>query len=482
MARAGMFDTEIFYTLGIVDIPLLTIGNDESQMGEVAIFGSVGTPFPNLQKVTKTGGQGITILYIIIQADGQVHVDSSIDFATGKWVPFAINKLPQQYIINVTEGTDGTMAADWTYDEIQETLGAYQTDKSGTAVFGVAFEGCLYRMVAGDNKSVVFSDTTPEGISTLTLSQKDGKDVWTHEVVPLSVDNSFRVTLTSKVSGGYDIDKTLNEVVKAYNDNKYIYALFQNKNDFEFLSLDKFLVPGVEGYSLIAFSNEHRCIVFRSSGGSVLMYDKSRSSDMTVLRRGDAMPPVPVTAADNGKFLRVVDGQWAAEAVGGETWEKIAEIVIPEGADETTALTISKDSDGNPFSLVKARLCAKFPKYTGTTTIPNFSFAMLNGKTTGRVTPLAYTSVWPKVSASIITGTVYEIDVSGAQQIEHVTRSGNGGWTDDSSRDYAVYGALSDTDTTWFGDTLWAKPITSIGGTGMLIYPGCRFVLYGVRA
>ena len=194
------------------------------------------------------------------------------------------------------------------------------------------------------------------------------------------------------------------------------------------------------------------------------------------------MPSVPVTAADNGKFLRVVDGQWSADAAGGETWEKIAEIVIPEGADESTALTINKDSDGNPFSLVKARLCAKFPKYTGATTIPNYSFAMLNGKIAGRVTPLAYTSAWSKVSASVITGTVYEIDVSGAQQIEHVIRSWNGGWTDDSSRDYAVYGATPDTDTTWFGDTLWAKPITSIGGTNMLIYPGCRFVLYGVRA
>lgn len=199
-------------------------------------------------------------------------------------------------------------------------------------------------------------------------------------------------------------------------------------------------------------------------------------------KRLSAAKAVPVTTADNGKFLRVVDGQWAADAAGGETWEKIAEIVIPEGADESTALTINKDSDGNPFSLVKARLCAKFPKYTGATTIPNFSFAMLNGKTTGRVTPLAYTSVWPKVSASIITGTVYEIDVSGVQQIEHVIRSANGGWSDDSSRDYVEYGAIPDTDTTWFGDTLLAKPITSIGGTGMLIYPGCRFVLYGVRA
>lgn len=167
---------------------------------------------------------------------------------------------------------------------------------------------------------------------------------------------------------------------------------------------------------------------------------------------------------------------------GGETWEKIAEIVIPEGADESTALTISQDFDGNPFSLVKARLCAKFPKYTGATSIPGFSFAMLNGKTSGRVTPLAYTSVWPKVSISNVTGAVYEIDVSGAQQIEHVILSKDSGWSDDTSHDYVSYGSTSDVEFTLLADTLWAKPITSIGGTNMLIYPGCRFVLYGVRS
>ena len=198
-----------------------------------------------------------------------------------------------------------------------------------------------------------------------------------------------------------------------------------------------------------------------------------------------AMPyPVGKTDAMTQAVGMDETGKLWTQPISGsaETWELIAEIVIPEGADESTALAISKDSDGNPFSLVKARLCAKFPKYTGATTIPKVSFAMLNGKTTGRVTPLAYTYVWPKVSASTITGMVYEIDVSGAQQIEHVIKSGNSGWSDDSSHDYVVYGASSQTDTTWFADTLWAKPITSIGGTGMLIYPGCRFVLYGVRA
>lgn len=198
-----------------------------------------------------------------------------------------------------------------------------------------------------------------------------------------------------------------------------------------------------------------------------------------------------LTAATVGQTVKVnaVDTEgkptaWkTVDAARGETWEKIAEIVIPEGADESTVLTISKDSDGNPFSLVKARLCAKFPKYTGATTIPNFSFAMLNGKTMGRVTPVMYTGAWPKVSASKITGMIYEIDVSGAQHIEHVVKSEAISWSDDSSRDYVVYGVpYKDFDVTMIADTLWAKPITSIGGSAMLIYPGCRFVLYGVRA
>ena len=160
---------------------------------------------------------------------------------------------------------------------------------------------------------------------------------------------------------------------------------------------------------------------------------------------------------------------------------KIKEITIAEGAEESNALTINADENGNTFRLKKARLCAKFPAYTGTSTIPNFSFAMINGKVTGRITPLLYTSVWPKISTKLITGTIYYVDVSGAQQIEHAQINGNGGWNDDISRDYRTYGSISDQSKTVYGDTLWAKPITSIGGTGMLIYPGCHFVLYGVR-
>ena len=191
-----------------------------------------------------------------------------------------------------------------------------------------------------------------------------------------------------------------------------------------------------------------------------------------------------LTSATVGQTIKVkavdTDGKptaWEA-AESGEKWEKIAEIIIPDDAEESNALTINKDLNGHPFSLLKARLCGKFPKYTGGSTIPNVMFAMLNGKTTGNPSPAVYTSLWPKVETARLVGAVYEVDVSGVQVIESVLRSAGGGW----GENMGMYGSSSSTYVKYFTDSLWAKPITSIGGTGMLIYPGCKFVLYGVRA
>ena len=191
-----------------------------------------------------------------------------------------------------------------------------------------------------------------------------------------------------------------------------------------------------------------------------------------------------LTSATVGQTIKVkaVDANgkptaWEA-AESGEKWEKIAEIIIPDDAEESNALTIDKDINGQPFSLLKARLCGKFPKYTGGSTIPNVMFAMLNGKTTGNPSPAVYTSLWPKVETARLVGVVYEVDVSGVQVIESVLRSAGGGW----GENMGMYGSSASTYVKYFTDSLWAKPITSIGGTGMLIYPGCKFVLYGVRA
>ena len=191
-----------------------------------------------------------------------------------------------------------------------------------------------------------------------------------------------------------------------------------------------------------------------------------------------------LTSATVGQTIKVkavdTDGKptaWEA-AESGEKWEKIAEIIIPDDAEESNALTIDKDINGQPFSLLKARLCGKFPKYTGGSTIPNVMFAMLNGKTTGNPSPAVYTSLWPKVETARLVGVVYEVDVSGVQMIESVLRSSGGGW----GENMGMYGSSASTYVKYFTDSLWAKPITSIGGTGMLIFPGCKFVLYGVRA
>ena len=191
-----------------------------------------------------------------------------------------------------------------------------------------------------------------------------------------------------------------------------------------------------------------------------------------------------LTSATVGQTVRIksVDANgkptaWEA-AESGEKWEKIAEIIIPDDAEESNALTINKDLNGQPFSLLKARLCSKFPKYTGGSTIPNVMFAMINGKTTGNPSPAAYTSLWPMVGTARLSGVVYEVDVSGVQMIESVLRSAGGGW----GENMGMYGSSNSTYVKYFTDSLWAKPITSIGGTGMLIFPGCKFVLYGVRA
>ena len=310
--------------------------------------------------------------------------------------------------------------------------------------------------------------------------------------------------------GGYTADKTAAEIAAAYQAGRTIVCKTQARFLIGYIPVELPLVSRnqervfsfavdqlVQGNWIFAIT-----VNISDSGVEVFtrgveIYEKPASgipkSDLaddvqTSLAKADTAISLGLTAATPGQIIKVKtvqDGkptEWeAVDMPSGDKWEKIKEITIAEGAEESNALTINADENGNTFRLKKARLCAKFPAYTGTSTIPNFSFAMLNGKTTGRITPLLYTGVWPKISTKNITGTIYYVDVSGAQQIEHAQMSGNVSWADDTNHDYTTYGTRSDLLRIIYGDTLWAKPITSIGGAGMLIYPGCHFVLYGVR-
>ena len=155
------------------------------------------------------------------------------------------------------------------------------------------------------------------------------------------------------------------------------------------------------------------------------------------------------------------DGQGGGS--GGETWELIKSITVPDGAEEANALTISTDEAGLPFSLKKAKIFGRFPKYTGTSTVPNFSFFVLNGVASGANAPYCYTGGLVKPSTTTENTCSVEIDLTlpGIQR-ERVFWNTNGG------KEY--FGAAK------------IIAVTSIGGTNMLIYPGCKFWLYGVRS
>lgn len=186
-----------------------------------------------------------------------------------------------------------------------------------------------------------------------------------------------------------------------------------------------------------------------------------------------------ITGAQVGQTIKVkaVNEQgmptaWeAADMPSGDRWELINAIEIPDGAEETNALTISADKNGNAFSLKKARLITYFPKYTGESSIPGYSFTMINGFTAGPQAPLCYTSGLPSPNNSKNPEGWLEVDLSmPGYQVERVARfAGSGG----RPAELMYWGARR---------LNGAETITSIGGTNMLIYPGCKFTLYGVRA
>lgn len=188
-----------------------------------------------------------------------------------------------------------------------------------------------------------------------------------------------------------------------------------------------------------------------------------------------------LTSATVGQTIKVkaVDEsgkptEWEAADMpsgGGDTWELINAIEIADGTEETNALTINTDKNGNTFSLKKARLITYFPKYTGESSIPGYSFTMINGFIGGPQAPLCYTSGLPTPNNSENPEGWLEVDLSmPGYEVERVAR-------------FAGSGNPPAQVMHWGPRRLnGAETITSIGGTNMLIYPGCKFTLYGVRA
>lgn len=206
-----------------------------------------------------------------------------------------------------------------------------------------------------------------------------------------------------------------------------------------------------------------------------------------------------LTAATVGQTVKVkavdADGKptaWEAVemAKGGEPWgwELINEVTIPDGSGEVEKLTIDVDSNGKPFKLHRFMLFGSYPKYTGESEIPKFGYGEINGYRLNTLTtpaPLVYTSLPEPSKTTPMAFSWMEGDVlgignhlcilgvdnsaSGLNTLQIV--SGSGGLVAASRFRY----------NTAYPQSLFDvyRPIKSVGLTGIRLFPGCKFALYG---
>lgn len=283
------------------------------------------------------GGVPLGIISVSISPDEKVSVEFpfSVDGDTGMPVWHMVQKLPQQYVVAVTAGTDGTLGADNTLAQLQSVANAYRhvTDIVGYASINAAYNGKLYYMSATTRTSVTFAATTGNGLETLTVSN-DGKegsaDVWTHEVTP--VDSSFRVELI-KNGSEFSMDKTYSEIYDAVRNGKVPYLIDPNGVDdlvtiWEYSSssyneaTQVGIVQFVGYWSVVSIINSNEVSIDSkyevNTSDPISIGDKGKS--LIVDDNGEwiltkFLQDVPVSSSDNGKFLRVVDGTWAAAEI-----------------------------------------------------------------------------------------------------------------------------------------------------------------------
>lgn len=167
----------------------------------------------------------------------------------------------------------------------------------------------------------------------------DGKDA----------KKSFVITFSASVSGDsitYSCDKTYAEILAAYNDGRPLMALIPVDSSTEKVCTSTYrFVYGIMNMNRVDFYAEIRArdldveqatllcaTVWEPGLVHVIKTDMQLGIGTLGIVKGvpgpltgyqytsaepnvDYMPPVPITAADNGKFLRVVNGAWAAATI-----------------------------------------------------------------------------------------------------------------------------------------------------------------------
>lgn len=253
----------------------------------------------------------------------------------------------------------------------------------------------------------------------------------------------------------------------------------------------------VQGESITAVAD-----AIREKGGTTapLSFPAGMAEAVRNIQSGGDLS-LGLTAATVGQTIKVkavdADGKptaWeAVDMANGEEpwdWELINEVTIPDGSDEVEKLTIDVDSSGKPFKLHRFMLFGSYPKYTGESEIPRFGYGEINGyryNTPTNASPLVYTSLPEPSKTTPMCFSWMEGDVFGSGN--HLCILGIDTSTFDSDKIWVVSGANGIVAASRFRyNTAYPqslfdvyRPIKSVGLTGIRLFPGCKFALYGTR-
>ena len=288
---------------------------------DAIVFQSLGSSLVGASKLPTwmLGGVPLGGIVVIISSDKKVSVQFpfSVDGDTEELTWRIIQKLPQQYFVPVTvnTGTDGILSAPNTLAELKSIMRAYtpRGNMAGGASINAVYNGKFYYMSANTPTSVTFAATTENGLETLTVSN-DGKegstDVWTHEVTSFG-NNDVVVTLTFQ-DNRYKTSLSAIEINNAVRAGKHV-VLKDPNTELEF-PLGYWSNSDV-GISVFSMATQIAG-VYSGFGDSMISSWKVVGSVATPYNRTIPSTALPsISSSDNGKFLRVVDGAWAAAEI-----------------------------------------------------------------------------------------------------------------------------------------------------------------------
>lgn len=303
-------DQSFFMSVGTVPFEVINITT------EAINFQSLGVSPVGIDFIPPwiLGGMPMGVIRVSISPDEKVLVDFPFSVGGDTEMPVwhMVQKLPQQYIVNVASETDGTLSANSTLAQLQSVVQAYShvtDDIIGSASINAVYNGKLYYMSAATGTSMTFAATTENGLETLTVSN-DGKegstDVWTHTVT--SFDNKVVVTLTYQ-NGEYTPSISARTINSAAQAGKNV--VLKNPDGDGEIPLGYSSSYDI-GCATFTFVKQESSIYQGIKSPYVVTWEIRGETVATIYRT--PLPPA-VTSADNGKFLRVVDGAWAAAEI-----------------------------------------------------------------------------------------------------------------------------------------------------------------------